>query len=154
MLSMHVLVFGCLFILMEGVVTSVLRGSARDRYKVDAALKYCKAFLCTLKGKKGGRCMSSCLTASAHNRLCMQHAYNTVANIAHAWSLFHPICIFLMHRCLAGNHMRVHKLSPQQSSFWGSIASQMSKYSVTPDMQHFWSVACIYSVHIDRCMHT
>ena len=46
------LVFGCLFILMQGVVTSVLCGGARDRYKVDAALKYCKAFLCTLKGEE------------------------------------------------------------------------------------------------------
>ena len=106
--------------IMQGVVTSVLRGSARDRYKVDAALKYCKAFLCTLKGEERRKVHMYVLmfhfdSFCTYNigYVCMQHAYNTVANIAHD-HCFAPYAYFSC-RCLAGNHMRVHDLSPHQS---------------------------------------
>ena len=37
---------------MQGAVASVMRNNTRERYMVDAALKHCKAFLCTLKGEE------------------------------------------------------------------------------------------------------
>lgn len=37
---------------LQTVVLSVLRSAARDRFKVEAALKYSKAFLCSLKGEE------------------------------------------------------------------------------------------------------
>lgn len=40
------------YVYIQAAVSSVLRSATRDRFQVEAALKYCKAFLRTLKGEE------------------------------------------------------------------------------------------------------
>ena len=42
----------CLNLYLQTAVISVLRSAARDRFKVEAAIKYSKTFLCSLKGEE------------------------------------------------------------------------------------------------------
>jgi len=103
-------------LIMQGIVTSTLRSNARDRFKVEAALKYCKAYLCTLKGEERRKVhvlmLISCDFCTLHG-LCMQHA-NPVSPVQ-LTSTVSLILYINHHRYLERSPTRVHEVCVRRS---------------------------------------